>query len=79
DKVTLKGHKTAERMDIFLLYFLFLNGISALHRNSFYFSQIVSKCLANKDCSFLYCRVCKICFHRYKCECHEYSVKTNIC
>jgi hypothetical protein len=26
-----------------------------------------------------FCRVCKICVHRYKCECAEYVVKNTLC
>ncbi|XP_025836241.1 LOW QUALITY PROTEIN: tigger transposable element-derived protein 1-like [Agrilus planipennis] len=35
--------------------------------------------LGQRECKMLYCSACQICIHRYKCECQQYAVKTNIC
>lgn len=31
------------------------------------------------NCREMFCEACKVCFHKYKCECVEYSVKSTTC
>lgn len=45
--------------------------------DTFYTININQIC--EKQCRKLYCRVCKICIHRYKCTCPEYVVKNTLC
>nr|CAI5845079.1 unnamed protein product [Callosobruchus analis] len=35
--------------------------------------------VCESNCRTLYCRVCKICIHRYRCNCPEYMVKNTLC
>lgn len=35
--------------------------------------------LCDEGCRASYCEKCKICIHRFKCECSEYAVKTALC
>ncbi|KAF2905103.1 hypothetical protein ILUMI_01087 [Ignelater luminosus] len=79
NKVTLKRHKTAERMDRNLITEVGFGEFQVRSSKGEEFYSITYNKVCETDCRFLYCRVCKICFHRYKCQCHEYSVKTSIC
>ncbi|XP_072385764.1 uncharacterized protein [Diabrotica undecimpunctata] len=35
--------------------------------------------LCENECKTLFCRVCKICIHRYQCDCAEYVVRNTMC
>uniref|UniRef100_A0A6P7GCT8 Uncharacterized protein LOC114340624 isoform X4 n=1 Tax=Diabrotica virgifera virgifera TaxID=50390 RepID=A0A6P7GCT8_DIAVI len=35
--------------------------------------------VCESECKLLFCRVCKICMHRYQCDCTVYEVKNTLC
>lgn len=35
--------------------------------------------LCEIQCRTSYCRTCKVCIHRYSCECPEYAIRNNLC
>ncbi|KAJ3642244.1 hypothetical protein Zmor_025046 [Zophobas morio] len=35
--------------------------------------------VCRNDCRLMYCVVCQICLHHYKCQCPEFMVKNNLC
>ncbi|KAJ8915392.1 hypothetical protein NQ315_008279 [Exocentrus adspersus] len=79
-KITLEAHKKAEQM----------NGkVELLSENDhfkvescsvsgkYYFVSFNEVC--DEECRAGYCTKCKICLHRYRCQCPENAVKTIIC
>ncbi|XP_063922507.1 uncharacterized protein LOC135136941 [Zophobas morio] len=35
--------------------------------------------VCRNDCRLMYCVVCQICLHHYKCQCPEFMIKNNLC
>ncbi|XP_050503242.1 uncharacterized protein LOC126882376 [Diabrotica virgifera virgifera] len=35
--------------------------------------------VCESECKMLFCRVCKICIHRYQCDCRVYAVRNTLC
>ncbi|XP_063914785.1 uncharacterized protein LOC135131139 isoform X2 [Zophobas morio] len=77
-KVTAEAHKKAENMT---------NCVDTIEFGKFrvksstgkHFYCVSYNLICDKDCRSMYCNECKVCFHRYKCECPEFSVKTAVC
>lgn len=83
DRVIIKAHKKAEaiknsvRVTKDPLVFGLYKVISTSNSEIIY--NIHLKQVCEKECRTLYCRVCKICIHRYECECPEYVVRNTLC
>ncbi|XP_044747120.1 uncharacterized protein LOC123310233 isoform X5 [Coccinella septempunctata] len=45
--------------------------------NKFYIVSYNELC--DKDCTSLYCIKCKICIHRFRCQCAEFTIKAAMC
>lgn len=74
-KITLKAHKEAEQM-ISKVEFLEVGKFkvrSCSYSDKFYFVSYNELC--DEDCRAMYCNKCKICIHRYQCQCPEFVVK----
>ncbi|XP_072386924.1 uncharacterized protein [Diabrotica undecimpunctata] len=83
DRVIAKAHKMAETMKNKVevkknekVYGQF-QVKSFRDPNKLYNVNIRQVC--ENECKTLYCRVCKICIHRYQCECAEYVVRNILC
>ncbi|KAL1488830.1 hypothetical protein ABEB36_014625 [Hypothenemus hampei] len=79
-KVTVAAHKKAElqfQIEIELIDCGKFQVQSFSVSNKFY--TVNSNALCDKDCRTVYCHQCKICIHRYKCNCPDNSVKTAMC
>ncbi|XP_072379315.1 uncharacterized protein [Diabrotica undecimpunctata] len=83
DRVISKAHKLAETMKNKVevkrnvkVYGQF-QVKSFRDPNKLYNVNIRQVC--ENECKTLYCRVCKICIHRYQCECAEYVVRNTLC
>ncbi|XP_072395534.1 uncharacterized protein [Diabrotica undecimpunctata] len=83
DRVIAKAHKMAETMKNKVevkrnvkVYGEF-QVKSFRDPNKIYNVNIRQVC--ENECKTLYCRVCKICIHRYQCECAEYVVRNTLC
>ncbi|XP_030767273.1 uncharacterized protein LOC115891022 isoform X2 [Sitophilus oryzae] len=81
DRIVTKAHKLAEIMKANHVEVLEVGfgefRVKSSTGNSFY--KILYKELCETECKTLYCKICKVCIHRYICDCPEYAIKTTIC
>ncbi|XP_044749635.1 uncharacterized protein LOC123322613 [Coccinella septempunctata] len=79
-KITVEAHKKAEQMNISRIEtheFGYFKVPSSSVTNKFY---VVSyKDICDYDCRAGFCDSCKVCIHRYVCECSENAVKSVLC
>lgn len=79
DKITIKAHRIAATMDKSLVteinFGLFQ--VQSTRGNEVY--NIAYNEICEQQCKTGFCRLCKICIHRYRCDCQQYLVKTTIC
>nr|CAI5832352.1 unnamed protein product [Callosobruchus analis] len=82
DRIIIKAHKKAEAAKNTVKVVMdaeqfgtFL--VKSFKENLNYNVALGQVCESN--CRTLYCRVCKICIHRYRCNCPEYMVKNTMC
>lgn len=78
DRIIIKAHKKAEAAKNTVKVVMdaeqfgtFL--VKSFKENLYYNVALRQVCESN--CRTLYCRVCKICIHRYRCDCPEYMVE----
>lgn len=78
-KITVEAHKKAKLMKDNVQYLEFgkFKVQSCTVSNKFYLVSYNEIC--DEDCRTSYCNQCKICIHRYLCECPEYAVKCTMC
>ena len=77
-KITTTAHKNAEQMNGKVSVSGFGKfKVNSLKENKFYIVSRKSVC--DTECRTLFCIKCKICWHRYQCECPEYTVKNALC
>lgn len=78
-KICQEAHKKAEDMGgkVTFLDFGKFRVESCSVSDKFYF--VYNNEICDEDCRAVYCEKCKICIHRYICQCPEYAVKTAIC
>lgn len=81
DRQVIKAHKQAEMMrankiDVEEVGFGEFKVKSSISDN---FYKINYNELCETECRTSYCNICKVCIHRYTCDCPEYAIKTTIC
>lgn len=80
-RLVIKAHKlaqTMERNNIEVLEVGFGEfQVKSSTSNNFY--KIYYNELCETECKTSYCRICKVCIHRYRCDCPEYAIKTTMC
>jgi hypothetical protein len=77
-RVTLKAHMQAREMDNFVDSVEFGKfQVKSSSGEKVYI--VLYNELCDEDCRMMYCDECKICIHRYICECPEFSVKNALC
>lgn len=82
DRVIIKAHKKAKKMQNKAEVTKDLGVYGQYKVKSFTDSKVYIVSLrqvCESECRTLYCRVCKICIHRYECNCPEYTVKNTLC
>ncbi|XP_050312263.1 uncharacterized protein LOC126747569 [Anthonomus grandis grandis] len=79
DKVIVKAHKMAENMDMTNMVTEIEFGRYQVKNTKEEFYNVSLNEVCEVGCKTLYCKLCKICFHRYTCECPQYCIKTTIC
>ncbi|XP_072378976.1 uncharacterized protein [Diabrotica undecimpunctata] len=83
DRVIAKAHKMAETMKDKVEVKKNLKVYGQFQVKSFRdpnkLYNIRIRQLCENECKTLFCRVCKICIHRYQCECAEYVVRNTLC
>lgn len=81
DRLVIKAHKSAETMKTNNVEVLEVGfgefKVKSSTGNNFY--NISYNELCEKECKTSFCKICKVCIHRYKCDCPEYAIKTTIC
>lgn len=75
----IKAHKEAEKMDKALVNEIGFGEFKVKSSKGEKNYSITYNELCESECKTLHCRVCKICIHRYKCDCPQYAVKTTMC
>ncbi|XP_044761586.1 uncharacterized protein LOC123318880 [Coccinella septempunctata] len=82
DRLVVRAHKAAEILhsekktevlDVGFGEFL----VKSSTGDKFY--KVVYHELCEIECRTLFCKICKVCIHRYRCECPEFAIKTNMC
>ncbi|XP_045460304.1 uncharacterized protein LOC123686531 isoform X2 [Harmonia axyridis] len=78
-KVTVESHKKAEKMEgkVKPQELGTFKVTSCSINDKFYIVSIKELC--DDDCRAGYCHICKICIHRYECQCPENAVKQVLC
>lgn len=79
-KITVEAHKRAEQMNISRIQTLesgYFKVPSCSEVNKFY--MVSYKDICDYDCRAGFCDSCKVCIHRYQCECPENAVKKVLC
>ncbi|XP_072391062.1 uncharacterized protein [Diabrotica undecimpunctata] len=83
DKVIAKAHKIAEMMKEKVEVKKNVKVYGQFQVKSFRdpnkLYNVSLRQLCENECKTLFCRVCKICIHRYQCECAEYVVRNTMC
>ncbi|KAI4469803.1 tc5 transposase dna-binding domain [Holotrichia oblita] len=80
DRIIIKAHRKAEAMKNDVNVFEKEEGkfyVKSSRGDNFY--NIHLKQVCESECRTLFCRVCKICMHRYQCDCPEYTVRNTMC
>ena len=76
DKLIIKAHKLAEKMDkanVMEIGFGEFLVKSATQEKTY---RVDYNELCEAECRTLYCKVCKVCIHRYRCECPQHAIRT---
>lgn len=82
DRLVAKAHKAAEKLlskneteviDVGFGEFLVKSSAGII------FYKVQYNELCEVECRTSFCRICKICLHRYRCECPDFAIKTNMC
>lgn len=77
-KITMQAHAKAEEMKDLVESVEFGKfKMKSSSGEKFYIISYNELC--DEECRRVYCNECKICIHRYICECPEYAVKTSLC
>ncbi|XP_072387011.1 uncharacterized protein [Diabrotica undecimpunctata] len=83
DKVIVKAHKIAEMMKEKVEVKKNVKVYGQFQVKSFRdpnkLYNVSIRQLCENVCKTLFCRVCKICIHRYQCDCAEYVVRNTLC
>lgn len=81
DRLVIKAHKRAETMRTNNIEVLEVGfgefKVKSSESDNFY--KICYNELCETECKTSYCKICKVCIHRYTCDCPEYAIKTTIC
>ncbi|KAI4461382.1 zinc ion binding protein [Holotrichia oblita] len=80
DRIIIKAHRKAEAMKNDVNVYEKEEGkfyVKSSRGDNFY--NIHLKQVCESECRTLFCRVCKICMHRYQCDCPEYTVRNTMC
>ena len=79
DKLIIKAHKLAEKMDkanVMEIGFGEFLVKSATQEKTY---RVDYNELCEAECRTLYCKVCKVCIHRYRCQCPQHAIRTTLC
>jgi hypothetical protein len=80
DRIVIKAHKKAEEMMNTTQIIKEAFGqfkVKSSKGNQFY--EVMYNEICESECRALFCRVCKVYVHRYRCECPEYAVRNTMC
>jgi hypothetical protein len=80
DRIVIKAHKKAEEMKNTIQIIKEAFGqfkVKSSKGDQFY--EVMYNEICESECRTLFCRVCKVCVHRYRCECSEYAVRNTMC
>lgn len=82
DRIIIKAHKKAEatkdKIEVVEKEGVFGEfQVKSSKNNNIY--NVSFKKVCETECKTLFCRVCKVCIHRYECDCPEYVVRNTMC
>ncbi|XP_018576605.1 uncharacterized protein LOC111692391 isoform X1 [Anoplophora glabripennis] len=80
DRIVINAHKKAESEKNTVEIIQKEEGhyqVKSSDGKSYY--NITCNQMCGSTCRTLFCRVCKFCVHRYRCECKEYAVRSTLC
>lgn len=78
-RAVVLAHKKAETMKNYIQEEGYGHFNVKSSKNDKYYNVLYKEPCMYTNCREMFCEACKVCFHKYKCECVEYSVKNTTC
>lgn len=81
DRLVIKAHKLAQTMKTKNIEVVEV-GFGEFQVKSSTSDNLYRICyneLCETECRTSYCTLCKVCIHRYRCDCPQYAIKTTTC